>query len=160
MLLEALAAGVGPDVIGLFIGEGPMAEDVRRGRNAVLVGAKPNSEIPLWMRAVDLFVLPSDSEGMPTVLVEAGAAGTPVVATRVGGIPELLAEDRGVMMPAGDLAGLRIAIQVALAEEEATSRRAAALRRFVEREYNADLNARRLVGIFERIRIPGTRELS
>lgn len=160
LLLEALAAGVGKNVMGLFIGEGPMSEDVRRGHNAVSVGAKPNSEIPLWMRAANLFVLPSDSEGMPTVLVEAGAAGTPVIATRVGGIPELLSDGRGVMIPAGDLAALSIAIQAALVEEEATSDRAAALRRFVEREYDADQNAQRLVEIFERIRIPGTRELT
>lgn len=57
-------------------------------------GEKPHDEIPLWMNAADLFCLPSLNEGWPTVLFEALACAKPIVATRVGGIPEAIGDDR------------------------------------------------------------------
>jgi glycosyltransferase involved in cell wall biosynthesis len=59
------------------------------------------------MRAADVFCLPSYSEGCPNVVVEALACGRPVVATKVGGIPELVNETCGMLIPprnAGELA--------------------------------------------------------
>ncbi len=52
-------------------------------------GALPQADLPRWYRAADVFVLPSHSEGVPNVLLEASACGTPWVASRVGGIPEI-----------------------------------------------------------------------
>ncbi|NLP11156.1 glycosyltransferase family 4 protein [bacterium] len=57
-------------------------------------GEKPHDEIPLWMNAADLFCLPSLNEGWPTVLFEALACAKPIVATRVGGIPEAIGDER------------------------------------------------------------------
>lgn len=56
------------------------------------VGARPHEQVALWMNAGDVFCLPSHKEGLGTVLLEALACGTPVVATAVGGIPEIVAD--------------------------------------------------------------------
>ena len=56
----------------------------------MLAGGKPHDEIPVWLNACDLFVLPSLSEGNPTVMFEAFGCGKPFVGTRVGGVPEVI----------------------------------------------------------------------
>jgi phosphatidylinositol alpha-1,6-mannosyltransferase len=62
------------------------------------------------LRSATLFVLPSRSEGVPKVLLDAMAAGLPIVATDVGAIAEIVGEDRGRLVPAGDPAALAEAI--------------------------------------------------
>ena len=65
-----------------------------------LVDERPSEELPLWYSAADLFVLLTSREGCPNVLMEALACGLPAVATRVGQIPQLLANDRlGILLP-------------------------------------------------------------
>ena len=78
------------------IGQGPLRSDLERqiARSGLqdqvkLLGPRANEQLPVWFRAADVFVLPSRSEGLPTVLLEALASGCPFVASRVGGIPEL-----------------------------------------------------------------------
>jgi glycosyltransferase involved in cell wall biosynthesis len=58
-----------------------------------LVGAVPHEELALWYNAADIFCLASSQEGYPNVLLESLACGTPVVATSVGGIPEIIHSD-------------------------------------------------------------------
>ena len=69
------------------------------GKRIVLTGERPPREIAQWMAAADLFCLPSHSEGCPNVLIEAISCGCPAVATDVGGIPELLTRDSGLLVP-------------------------------------------------------------
>jgi glycosyltransferase involved in cell wall biosynthesis len=79
-----------------LIGQGPLQGRLERqitrlglAERVKLLGPKPNDQLPDWYRAADLTVLPSRSEGLPNVLRESLACGTPFVASRVGGIPEL-----------------------------------------------------------------------
>ncbi|KAF5426105.1 MAG: glycosyltransferase family 4 protein [Candidatus Methanomarinus sp.] len=58
-----------------------------------LVGCKPHDDIPIWMNACDVFVLPSLNEGNPTVMFECLGCGKPFIGTKVGGIPEIIVSD-------------------------------------------------------------------
>jgi teichuronic acid biosynthesis glycosyltransferase TuaC len=85
----------------VIVGEGPAAKDLRRLVTSLgledrvrLVGVQPHEELRHWYNAADVFCLASTREGWPNVLLESLACGTPVVATPVGGIPEMIASDR------------------------------------------------------------------
>ncbi|PVU81229.1 glycosyltransferase family 1 protein (plasmid) [Cellulomonas sp. WB94] len=90
------------------------------------VGAR--SDVPTWMAAADLFVLPSAWEARALVVQEALAAGLPIVASAVGGLPELVA-NAGVLVPVGDPHELAEAVVGLLADPERRAVLAAAGRR-------------------------------
>lgn len=86
----------------LLIGDGPLqsslqklTEDVGIADITQFLGRRPHSEIALWTNAADVFCLPSLREGHPNVLMEAFACGTPVVASSVGAIPEMITPENG-----------------------------------------------------------------
>jgi Glycosyltransferase len=87
--------------------------------NVILAGGnKPREEIPLWMNACDVFVLPSLSESFGIVQIEAMACGKPVVATRNGGSEEIIMNKKlGILVGPKDSDGLSRAILVALETE-------------------------------------------
>jgi len=109
-----------PDAVLVLVGEGPALAALEAGLaafgdRALLVGARPFQEIPLWMAAADVVTLPSHHEGSPNVLVEALSCGRRVVATRVGGIPDLVHRDElGALVPPGDVPALAAALATAL----------------------------------------------
>ncbi|MBB3228578.1 glycosyltransferase involved in cell wall biosynthesis [Luteibacter sp. Sphag1AF] len=75
-----------------------------------LRGAWPHAQLPDWFRAATLLCLPSHNEGVPNVVLEAMACGTPVVATRVGGIPEVVPDYAGALVPPHDARALAHAL--------------------------------------------------
>jgi teichuronic acid biosynthesis glycosyltransferase TuaC len=106
-----------------MVGQGPYGEAL--ARRAAAAGVEDRVTMPGrgdaagvagWMRAADVFCLPSYSEGCPNVVIEALACGRPVVATRVGGIPELVDETRGLLIPPRDAGELCRALDRALSK--------------------------------------------
>jgi len=103
-----------PDLCCLIVGDGPDLGALRqqvadRGLGAVVAvpGPIPNSELPDVYAAADLKVMPSHSEGLPRVLLEAMAAGLPIVATDVGGVADVLGDrQQAFIVPPGDVASL------------------------------------------------------
>lgn len=150
-LLDALRHMNAEDTRAVFVGGGPLQDEVRRCPLAIAAGVQPNELIPLYMAAADVLVLPSHSEGLPTVLVEAGAARLPIVATSVGGIPELLEGGRGICVPPRSPGELTSAIRTALRQDGPAVMQAARLQRYVDAHYDADRNAADLLDLYERV---------
>jgi glycosyltransferase involved in cell wall biosynthesis len=106
LLLEALARARRRDLHLAIVGDGPEAPALRAQRDRLglasrvhFAGRRPHEEIPRWMSAADAVVLGSRSEGHPNALLEALACGRPVVAPRVGGVPDVVTGDSlGVMV--------------------------------------------------------------
>jgi glycosyltransferase involved in cell wall biosynthesis len=125
VLMNAMAAlreaKVSPHVY--IVGSGPEG-GVTRSRAAKLgltdlvhfVGPLRHHELPDWFRAADATVLPSRSEGIPNVLRESLACGTPFVASRVGGIPEISRAPANRLVPADDVEALATALRQTLSE--------------------------------------------
>jgi glycosyltransferase involved in cell wall biosynthesis len=151
LLLRAVAPLLGPGAQLVIAGAGPLLPSLKELASTLgvlpfvrLLGAR--RDVPAVLNALDLFVLSSKTEGLPLVLPEAMATGLPVVSTRVGGVPTVLADGRtGFLVPAGDEARLRDRVSAlradpALARAFGQRARAFALERFsaerMQREYN------------------------
>jgi teichuronic acid biosynthesis glycosyltransferase TuaC len=114
-------------------------------------GKRPNDEIPLWMNACDVVVLPSLSEGFGVVLVEAMACGRPVVATACGGPEDIVTPEVGILVPPGDEASLADALAAALKSD----RRFAAqeIRRYVMETFAYDRVGARILDLYRDVLI-------
>ena len=106
-----------------LVGSGPLqqsleAESRSRGLSGIIsfVGQQSHKQLPDWYRAADLTLLPSRSEGIPNVLRESLACGTPFVASHVGGIPELSGEPWGRLVPPENPVALAEAVARGLSE--------------------------------------------
>ncbi|MDX1622831.1 MAG: glycosyltransferase [Gemmatimonadota bacterium] len=152
-LLETVA-GL-PDVRLAVAGDGPLAGEIATRARAL--GVAPRVEllgfrrdVPEVLAAADLLALPSETDdALPTVLMEAAAAGLPVVATRVGGVPEIVVHgETGLLVNPGNARDLRDAIATLLADP---SRRKAMGRRARERaqcHFSLDAWRERLGGVY------------
>lgn len=122
-LVEAVAGlrSLRPNLLCYLLGDGPdkplMQQTIAtHGLEDVVhfVPAAPTETVAQWMAAADVFTLPSYKEGCPNVVLEALASGRPVVATDVGGIPELMDSSSGRLVPPKDAAALRDALHSTL----------------------------------------------
>ena len=131
------------DRVGLvLVGDGPLRAPAEAALAAAgllacawLPGAR--DDIPSLMNALDLFVLPSLAEGIPNTVLEAMASGLPVVATRVGGTPELVEEGTtGLLVPRAAPHALADALQRYVDAPAMARQHGAAGRRRAEREFS------------------------
>jgi glycosyltransferase involved in cell wall biosynthesis len=95
-LARSIRNAIGPFVL-LVVGDGPYLPELRRRTAGPEFGSTfdfrkwvPNREVPLYFRAADLYIMPSNVEGFPRVLIEAMAAGCPFVSFDVGGVRDVL----------------------------------------------------------------------
>jgi glycosyltransferase involved in cell wall biosynthesis len=113
-----------PQVRVIIIGDGPLREQLACTAEALgiqkqvrFLGAR--ADIPELLNALDIFVLPSLSEGLPMSVLEAMACGLPVVATRVGGLPEVVVhEHTGLLVASQDAQQLAAALNRLVQQED------------------------------------------
>jgi glycosyltransferase involved in cell wall biosynthesis len=122
-LIEAVAAlhARRPRLQCFLVGNGPadsvLRDAIARTGASDFIHLMPpcaTEKIAIWMAAADLVTLPSYMEGCPNVVIEALCAGRPMVATDVGGIPELVDESCGRLIPARDVPALTQALDAVL----------------------------------------------
>lgn len=141
----------------VVLGEGPRRAALERrierlglGEVVRLAGFSPH----VWeaLSAADVFCLPSHSEGLPNALLEAMAVGRPIVATDVGGVPEVVAQGvDGLLTPPGDSAAMAAAIGLLLTDRPLAQRLGAAARRTIERCFSAREAAGEYAALYEKL---------
>jgi sugar transferase (PEP-CTERM/EpsH1 system associated) len=140
-----------------MIGDGPLRrealdtlETAGLAHCAWLPGSR--DDIADMLRCMDIFVLPSRAEGISNTILEAMASGLPVVATRVGGNSELIAEGvSGALIPASDSVALAEAIEVYLRDPSLRHRHGDAGRERVELTFGIDEMVNKYVKVYESV---------
>ena len=117
------------------------------------------SDVPDIFRSSDIFVLPSIYEGLPNVILEAMASGVPVVASRVGGIPEAVEEGKtGFLFSAGNYVQLERALSPLIMDKELREKMGRAGRKRVEDHFSIDVEVRAFQELFQNLFLNSNRE--
>jgi len=111
------------DFVIVFIGEGPLLHSLTKTAEALgisdsvrFIGPQPQTIVAQWMQTANLLCLPSHMEGLPNVILEALVQSLPVVASNVGGIPEIITHNKnGLLVPANNPVKLAEALLCCLA---------------------------------------------
>jgi len=132
-----------PDVEFLLVGDGPLRQELENeaaslglGASAIFLGDR--QDMPAVLASLDVAVLTSDSESLSNVILEAMAAGLPAVAYDVGGNSELLSQQRGTLIPAGNETSFADAVQNLLADSALREQLGRNAREFAQEYFSLD----------------------
>jgi glycosyltransferase involved in cell wall biosynthesis len=114
------------------------------------LGWKSRSELPAVFQQANLFVYPSRHEGMPNAVLEAMAAGLPVLATRIAGNEDLVNDETGILVNTEDMAGLQTALEKIIPDAQMRKQMGAAARKRVETNYGWSRVAKEYLQLIER----------
>jgi glycosyltransferase involved in cell wall biosynthesis len=152
-----------PKVVFLVVGDGPLRNDLeekasalrqtqhveKNGPESPFIFAGVRSDMPAIYSLMDIFVLPSLTEGLPMVLLEAMASQKPIVATNVGAIPKVIEHGHsGLLVQPGDTKGLAKAITDLLANPQKAYGLAKNARRKVKQQFSSERMAERYVEVY------------
>ena len=143
----------------LIIGNGPEYQYIKDQalKNGLqdkihLAGAQPHNKIPDFLSAGDIFVLPSYNEGLPNAVLEAMACSRPVVATKVGGIPEAVRDgETGFLVNIKDANVLIKSIDKLLSNEKLCTEMGLSGRKIIEENFSWEQNAQKHINIYNKI---------
>ena len=126
-------------------------ERMRATGRLVETGQMPHADVTCAYRESDIFCLPTYMEGMPNVLLEAMAAGLPSISTPVGGVPDVLEGDAGILVPVGDAKALRGAIEQLASDPAEREKWADAGRQRINDRYTTEAVIGGYKAIYERL---------
>jgi len=149
----------------VMVGEGPLRERVRMllaeagvDQYAWLPGER--NDVARIMRSFDLFVLPSLAEGISNTILEAMATGLPVLATDVGGNPELIqAGVTGTLVPRDDPESMARAMRTYVESAELCRRQGSEARRTVERKFGMEAMVNAYMAVYDQLLATRTRRV-
>jgi glycosyltransferase involved in cell wall biosynthesis len=137
------------EILFVMVGDGAIKTNVG---NCIFAGTKKYDEIPAWMSAADILMLPSYSEGLPNVVMEALSCGTPAIVTDVGGCPEVVKDgETGFVVPVGDVNALVERITYLLNDREMTERMSHIGRMDMIERYDRAMLMDRLKAVYEQL---------
>ena len=150
-LIEAFAGLQGLDALLCIVGDGPRRTDLealaRRsglGDRCIFLGYQEEADALALIRASDVVVNPSYTEGLPTSVLEAALLGRAVLASDVGGTPEVVCDrESALLVPAGDIEALREGLSVLLDDPQLRARLGARARAEAVRRFDRSASARR-----------------
>lgn len=135
------------------VGDGPLFDDIRRAAGPSVRVLGPTDRVYEVLKAADVFVLPSDTEGLSNAMLEAMASELPVVATSVGAAVDLLAHGRGgILVPPGNIGGVLEAVFGLLGHRDRRRELGAQGRSLVRDAYALDTTADGLVALYDSLR--------
>ncbi len=142
-----------PEAEFVLIGDGPLRQQLENEASSLGLGASAiflgdRQDMPAVLAALDVAVLTSDSESLSNAILEAMAAGLPVVAYRVGGNSELVDDQRGALIAAGNENDFANAIQSLLPDAHLRERQGNNARRFAEQNFSLDRVRRRYEDLY------------
>lgn len=144
-----------PEARFLLVGDGelrPELEQQAQGLEDRIHFLGQRMDIPDILSASDIFVLPSDMEALPTVLIEAGASGLPSIASHVGGIPEIIQDgETGVIIPPRDPDALASAIKDLIHNPEKANRMGQQAYRHVHERFDLFQQVTATLNLYERL---------
>jgi teichuronic acid biosynthesis glycosyltransferase TuaC len=126
-------------------------EDIKIPDRCLHLGWRPHAEVLELMQVADVLVLPSYREGMPNVVCEAASVGLPVIATDVGGIPELIDADTGILIPPRSAEALHRAISAVRSDYASARQRAERAKERVHEHFDLESEAARLRDLYSRL---------
>jgi glycosyltransferase involved in cell wall biosynthesis len=150
-----------PDTRILLFGQGPLEDELRsRIRDMGLEGrvelAGFRDDLPRVLPCLDLVVHPADMEGLGVSLLQAAAAGVPLVGTRAGGLPEVIREANGVLVPPADPPALAQAVIALLKDPERARRMGEAGRALVRERFSIDAMVEGNLRVYRELLASGT----
>jgi glycosyltransferase involved in cell wall biosynthesis len=147
--LKLMIVGIDPKYKERMV---PIVQKLGIQNNVILVNRIPNSELPYYYSASDLVVLPSLSENFPVVMLEAMSSGKPVVASRVGGIPEVIKDkETGFLFDPGSVSQMVEKIVYLLGDSSMRSKMGKAGRELVEKRFDWKRIGRQYLKEFEKL---------
>ncbi len=165
LLLDACAllCERGVDFRCVIIGDGPLRAELESKRASLkletiveMPGAARQDEVLKWWQRAAVGVLSSENEGMPVCLMEAAACGVPVVATHVGGVPELVRDgETGLLTPMGDAGALATALERILRDTELRQRMSKAARRRAVEQFSVARQVGSLLALWRKVLAAG-----
>jgi glycosyltransferase involved in cell wall biosynthesis len=140
----------------VLVGDGPLRRELTEQASALGLGSSAmflgdRHDMPAVLASLDVAVLTSDSESSSNVILEAMAAGLPVVAYDVGGNPELLNEGRGILIPAGDERAFAEAVTNILLDSNRRHQLSDRARHFVQNNFSLEHVRRRYIELYVRL---------
>jgi len=150
----ALVRDVVPGLKLLIAGSGPMGEKLQARAREYSLGDQcifenAVSDVRTWLREMDIFVLPSTSEALSNSLMEAMASGLAVVASNVGGNPELVIHgETGLLFKAGDPEDLARQLRLLIGDEELRRRLSGNAAAFVRARFGKDTSVERMQAVY------------